>query len=128
MPVAFDKLINVLIHLAEADNHFAKEEHDLILNILERKGYPKSFYDEIKNSPQPIQSLDDLSTEMKFEYLFSSVELIFADGNVYAIEILFCKKIAVRLGFKKDLIDYCVEHYNQQTHDELKEITMTNYI
>ena len=127
MAVAFKKLINVLIHLAEADNHFAREEHDLILKILERNGIPASYYDEVRNSRQPIESLDDLPIALKFEYLFSSINLIFADKNVYSSEILFSKKIAVRLGFKKDLIDYCVEHYNHRSEDELKETTLTRY-
>ena len=128
MALEFKKLINVLIHLAEADSHYSQQEHDLIMRILERKGLPESFYDEIKSAPMPIESLGSLPIDMKFEYLFASINLIFADQNVYASEILFSKKIAMRLGFKKELIDYCVEHHHLHSEEEIKEVSRSMYL
>ena len=58
--------------------------------------------------------LGALSLDQKFEYLMSSIELVFADQNVFESEIIFCKNIAIKLGFKKGIIDYFIENYGQK--------------
>ena len=53
----------------------------------------------------PSIHLGALSMDQKFDYLMSSIELVFADHNVFESEIIFCKNIAIKLGFKKGIID-----------------------
>ena len=63
-----------------------------------------------------------------FEYLMSSVEMVFADHNVFESEIIFCRNIAIKLGFKKSIIDYFIENYGKKTPQEFKETAIREYI
>ena len=58
--------------------------------------------------------------DQKFEYLMSAIELVFADQNVFESEVIFCKNIAIKLGFKKGIIDYFIENYEARDPQEFK--------
>ena len=66
--------------------------------------------------------------DQKFDYLMSSIELVFVDQNVFESEILFSKNIAIKLGFKKGVIDYFIENYEKKSRDEFREIALKDYI
>jgi uncharacterized tellurite resistance protein B-like protein len=59
---------------------------------------------EIVSHPQPIEDLNLLSDDQKFEYIYSLVQLMKADGQVFKSEIAFCEKVAEELGYKKTVI------------------------
>jgi hypothetical protein len=58
----------------------------------------------------------------------SSIELVFADQNVFESEVIFCKNIAIKLGFKKGIIDFFIENYGKRTPQEFKEAAISEYI
>ncbi|MFZ6010392.1 MAG: TerB family tellurite resistance protein [Bacteroidota bacterium] len=128
MDIVTKKQLNILIQLAEADKHFAKIEREMIFRIAKERHFPEETVQELIRNPEPIDSLGALSTDQKFEYLISSVELVFIDQNVFESEIIFCKNIAIKLGFKKGVIDYVVENYEKKTREEIKAIALTEYI
>jgi uncharacterized tellurite resistance protein B-like protein len=128
MDIVTEKQINLLIQLAEADKHFAKSERELIFKIAKERNFPESRVTELIRSPQPIDSLGALSPEQKFDYLFSCIDLIFADQNVFESEIIFCKNIAIKLGFKKGIIDYFVENFKNISKQQLFKIALSEYI
>ena len=68
------------------------------------------------------------SLDQKFDYLMSSIELVFVDQNVFESEIIFSKNIAIKLGFKKGVIDYFIENFGKKTRAEFKEIALKDYI
>jgi hypothetical protein len=72
--------------------------------------------------------LGALSPDQKFEYLMSSIELVFADHNVFESEIIFCKNIAIKLGFKKGVIDFFIENFGKKTRKEFREVALNEYI
>ena len=109
MDIVTKKQLNILIQLAEADKHFAKIERDLIFKIARERNFSEEEVNELIRNPQPIDSLGALSLDQKFEYLMSAIELVFVDQNVFESEIIFCKNIAIKLGFKKGIIDYFIE-------------------
>ena len=115
MDIVTKKQLNILIQLAEADKHFAKIEREMIFKIARDRKFPEEEVNELIRNPQPIDSLGALSMDQKFEYLMSSIELIFADQNVFESEVIFCKNIAIKLGFKKGIIDYFIQHYGSKT-------------
>lgn len=47
---------------------------------------------------------DDLSDDQKFEYIFSLVQLMKIDERMYKEEIMFCSKIASRLGYDEQVM------------------------
>lgn len=128
MDIVTKKQLNILIQLAEADKHFAKIERELIFKIARERQFPEEEVNELIRSPEPIDSLGALSLDQKFDYLMSSVELVFIDQNVFESEIIFAKNIAIKLGFKKGIIDYFVEHYGKKTNEEFKDIAFREYV
>jgi uncharacterized tellurite resistance protein B-like protein len=128
MDIVTRKLLNILIQLAEADKHFAKAEREMIYRIARDKNFPEEAVHALIKNPEPIGTLGALSQEQKFEYLYSSVDLIFADHNIFDSEIFFSKNIAIKLGFKKDVIDYFVKHYGEKSRDEFRTVALTEFV
>ena len=128
MDIVTKKQLNILIQLAEADKHFAKIERDLIFKIARERNFSNEEVNELIRNPQPIDSLGALSLDQKFDYLMSAIELVFVDQNVFESEIIFCKNIAIKLGFKKGIIDYFIENYELKTRQEFKEIAINDFI
>ena len=128
MDIVTKKQLNILIQLAEADKHFAKIERDMIFKIARDRKFPEEEVNELIRNPQPIDSLGALSLDQKFDYLWSSIELVFADENVFESEIIFCKNIAIKLGFKKGIIDYFIEHYGTKNVQEFKAAAVAEFI
>ena len=128
MDIVTKKQLNILIQLAEADKHFAKIERELIFKIARERNFPEEVVTELIRNPEPIDSLGALSMDQKFDYLMSSVELVFADHNVFESEVIFCKNIAIKLGFKKGVIDFFIENYGTKTREEFREAASREYI
>ena len=128
MDIVTKKQLNILIQLAEADKHFAKIERDLIFKIAKERKFSEEEVNDLIRNPQPIDSLGALSLDQKFEYLWSAIELVFADQNVFESEIIFCKNIAIKLGFKKGIIDYFIENYELKTREEFKDVAIKEFI
>jgi len=128
MDIITQKQLNVLIQLAEADKHFARIEREMIFKIARERNFPDDMVQNLIKNPQPIESLGALSPDQKFEYLMSCIDLIFADHNIFESEILFSKNIAIKLGFKKGVVDYFVENYGKKTRDEFKAVALSQYV
>jgi len=128
MDIVTRKQLNILIQLAEADKHFAKIEREMIYKIAKERQFSEEIVSNLIKNPEPIDSLGALSADQKFDYLISSIELVFADHNVFESEIIFCKNIAIKLGFKKGIIDYFVNNYTKKSKDELKQIAFSEYL
>lgn len=127
MDIVTKKQLNILIQLAEADKHFAKVEREMIFRIARDRNFPEAMVTELIRNPEPIETLGALSQEQKFDYLMSSVELVFADHNVFESEIIFCKNIAIKLGFKKNVIDYIIENYGKKVRDDFKPVVLQDF-
>lgn len=128
MDIVTKKQLNILIQLAEADKHFAKIERELIFKIARERKFPEEEVLELIRNPEPIDSLGALSLDQKFEYLMSSIELVYIDQNVFESEIIFTKNIAIKLGFKKGVIDFIIENYGKKSREEFKDIAIHEYI
>ena len=128
MDVVTRKHLNILIQLAEADKHFAKAEREMIFKIAKDRNFPENEVQELIRKPEPIDSLGALSIDQKFEYLHSSIELILVDQNVFESEIIFCKSLAIKLGFKKSVIDFFLSHHDKYSKVELKQIAIKEYL
>lgn len=128
MDIVTKKQLNILIQLAEADKHFAKIERELIFKIAKDRNFPESDVLDLIRNPEPIDSLGALSLDQKFEYLWSAIELVFIDQNVFESEIIFCKNIAIKLGFRKGVIDYIIDNYGKQTRDEFRATALKEFI
>jgi len=127
MDIVTKKQLNILIQLAEADKHFAKTEREMIFKIAKDRNFPENDVNELIRNPEPIDSLGALSADQKFEYLMSTIELVFIDQNVFESEVMFCKNIAIKLGFRKSVIDYFIENFNKKTRSDFKSIALNQF-
>ena len=128
MDIVTKKQLNILIQLAEADKHFAKIERELIFKIARERNFPEESVNDLIRNPEPIDSLGALSNDQKFEYLMSSIELVFIDQNVFESEVIFCKNIAIKLGFRKHVIDFIMENYGKKSRDEFKAVAIRDFL
>ena len=128
MDIVTKKQLNILIQLAEADKHFAKIERELIFKIAKDRNFPEESVNDLIRNPEPIDSLGALSNDQKFEYLMSSIELVFIDQNVFESEVIFCKNIAIKLGFKKSVIDYIMEHFGKKSREEFRTVSLRDFL
>lgn len=128
MDIVTQAQINILIQLAEADKHFARVEREMIMRIARERNFPEEQVIQLIRNPHPIETLGALSPDQKFEYLMSCIDLIFADHNVFESEVVFAKNIAIKLGFKKAVIDFFLDNYQKKNRDEFKRIALTEYL
>ncbi len=120
MDIVTKKQINILIQLAEADKHFAKVEREMIFRIAKERNFPEETVNNLIRNPEPIDTLGALSQDQKLEYLTTCINLMFVDQKIFESELIFCKSIAIKLGFKKNVVDYLIENINKHTEEEIK--------
>ncbi len=128
MDIVTKKQLNILIQLAEADKHFAKSERDMIYRIAADKKFSDESVASLIRNPEPIDTLGALSINQKFEYLMACIELMFADHKVFESELIFCKSIAIKLGFKKNVVDYIVETNGKIIRDDVKKKVFNDFV
>lgn len=109
MDIVTRQQINILVQLAEVDRAFVKSERKLIQEIARKKNFPEKELNKLLRNPEPIGSLGALTQEQKLDYLYSIVELMKIDNKIFQSEILFCQHIAVKLGFRKEVIDFLTD-------------------
>jgi uncharacterized tellurite resistance protein B-like protein len=127
MDIVTKKQLNILIQLAEADKHFAKVEREMVFRIAKQRNFAEAVVNDLIRNPEPIESLGALSNEQKFSYLIDCIELMFADQKVFESEVIFCKSIAIKLGFKKTVIDYLSRNFGTTPREELRRIVLGDY-
>lgn len=128
MDIVTKKQLNILIQLAEADKHFAKVEREMVFRIAKERNFPEEVVNEIIRNPEPIGTLGALSSDQKFEYLIDCIILMFVDQKVFESEIIFCKSIAIKLGFMKNVVDFLSKNFSSTSREELKKTVLSEYM
>lgn len=128
MDIVTKKQLNILVQLAEADKHFAKIEREMIYKIAKDRNFPEDTVTDLIRNPEPIGSLGALSEGQKFQYMSGCIELIFADQKLFESELIFCRGIAIKLGFKKGVVDFMVTERGNLTKEELKKRIFAEYV
>ena len=96
--------LNTLVQIAKIDGHIADKEILFIKIIGKVNGFSEEEMDEIIKHPEPVDDLGTLTDDQKFEYLYSVVQLMKADGQVFKSEIAFCEDLAQQFGYDKKVI------------------------
>jgi len=128
MDIVTQKQLNILIRLAEADKHFAQAERDTILQIARERNFSEVDVQRLIKNPEPIDSLGALSNDQKFEYLIGCIQLIFIDHKVFESELIFAKSIAIKLGFRKSVVEFLIDNFDKKPHGELKSMVLLEYL
>lgn len=127
MDIVTKKQLNILIQLAEADKHFATAERDMIFKIARDRKFPDESVQTLIKNPEPIGTLGALLPDQKFDYLQACIELIFVDQKVFESELIFARSIAIKLGFKKNMVDFLVENFTKMSPTDLKTRAMADF-
>jgi hypothetical protein len=123
--------MKLLINLARIDGSVAEREQNYIINIGRANGiYPDEvipLFDQRHDLIVP----DNLNDDDKFNYIFSLVQLMKIDERMYKEEILFCSKIASRLGYDQEVMFDLMLHVRAvmgaNEMESLKQLT-TKYL
>ncbi len=127
MDIITRKQLNILIQLAVADKHFSSVEREKIFELARVKGFPQQEVKDLIVNPEPIGSFGALSDSQKFEYLYTCIELMLLDKKIFESEIKFCKDVAIKLGFKQDVVKFLQEEIYEHKKEKLKELLFERY-
>lgn len=96
--------MKLLINLARIDGEVAGKERAYIRNIGLANELDANEIEKLFDQRHDLIVPDDLSDDQKFEYIFSLVQLMKIDERMYKEEIMFCSKIASRLGYDEQVM------------------------
>ncbi len=128
MDIVTKKQLNILIQLAQADKHFAKAEREMIFRLAKDRNFSDEEVNALIRNPEPIDTLGALSYEQKLNYLYTCLELIHVDNKVFESELTFCRSIAIKLGFKKNVIDFLVDNFDKKLTEDTKKAVFDEYL
>jgi uncharacterized tellurite resistance protein B-like protein len=106
--------IKNLIALAASDGEIDKNELDLIFKIGARVGLSNDELSRIIERPDSISFKIPDSFGDRIEQLHDMVLIMMIDGELHENEITLCKLIAIKLGFKHQIIDKMVSDIIEQ--------------
>lgn len=93
------KQLTALVLLAKSDETMDERELNLIFRIGRANKLEDDEIQAIIDNPGQIGSLDELNNDEKFEFLFSIIQLMKVDDEIFNSEIDYCNQIAVKLGY-----------------------------
>lgn len=96
--------MKLLINLARIDGEVADRERHYIRNIGLANGLEKDKIEVLFEQRHDLIVPDDLTDDQTFSYIFSLVQLMKIDERMYKEEILFCSKIAAKLGYDEQVM------------------------
>ena len=128
MDIITRKQLNILIQLAHSDKHFSNLEREKILEIARQKKFSQSDVKELILNPEPIGTFGALSTDQKFEYLYTAIDLMLIDQKIFDSEMKFCRDVAHKLGFKVDVVNYLKEEIYKHEKEDLKAILIDQFM
>ena len=99
-----NRVLNVLVHLAASDGHISEKEQNMITRIGKENGLNVDQVEALIKDPKPIEAMNDLPEEAKLELIIDVIKLMKIDNKAHQKEIKFCESIAVKLGYRAEVI------------------------
>lgn len=96
--------MKLLINLARIDGSIAERERNYVINIGRANGIYPDLIVPLFEQHHEIIIPDNLDPDAKFNYIFTLVQLMKIDERMYKEEILFCTKIAAKLGYDQQVM------------------------
>ena len=96
--------LSLMIQLAITDNEIAEKEERLIYSIGKLHGISEEEIKDLIKNPVPIEPVEALSNDEKFQYLYMVIQMMKVDGQIFKSEIEYCRSLAEKLGFKKGVV------------------------
>lgn len=120
--------MKLLISLAQIDGRVADREKNFIVNIGRANGIPTDEVLKLLTQNHEVIVPKDLTPDQKFQYILNLVLLMKIDERMYKDEIVFCSKIATRLGYDQQVMFELIMHVKATTMtvsevESLKKVT-----
>jgi hypothetical protein len=119
--------LKLLINLAYIDGGVGEKEEKYIYNIGAANGIDAETIRPLLKSSHELIVPNDLNNDQKFNYIFSLVQLMKIDQRLYKDEIVYCSKVAAKLGYHDtvmfDLMLHVKEAMGPNELDDLKNLT-----
>ena len=111
MPITeLTRKLSVLIRLSVADKQFAWLEKAMVYRIGRENSLTEEEISALIRLPMPIRTPETADVQQKLSYLSDCIELMKADHKIRESEVIFIRSIAMRLGFRKGIVDFLVEN------------------
>ncbi len=112
---------NYLVQLALADGQLDLQELQKIRDLIEAV-CEKDLQNLIDNPP-PLVSLGAMPKEQWLDFITAMIDVMNSDQQVDRREVLFIQSQAIKMGFKKEVVEelwYCLEQ-GDYTQEQIKE-------
>lgn len=96
--------LGLLVQLATVDNELAGKESNWLQKIGIGLGLNNEEIEEVFRQPGSAVTLQFLSDDERFEYLYNLIQLMKIDGKVFKSEIAFCQQAAEKLGYHAGVV------------------------
>jgi hypothetical protein len=96
--------LKLLVNLARIDGDVAERERKYISNIGLANNVPIDDIKPLFEKDHELVVPANLSSEERFSYIFSLVQLMKIDERLYKDEIQYCSKVASKLGYDEPVM------------------------
>jgi hypothetical protein len=91
--------IKMMVDLARIDGEVVEREKQYIFNIGRANGFAEAAVEPLFERTHNLSAPEKLSSDQKFDYLFSLITLMKIDERLYQDEIKYCSRMATKLGY-----------------------------
>lgn len=96
--------LKLLVNLARIDGDVAEKERKYISNIGLANNVSTEDILSLFDKNHEVVVPANLSSEQRFSYIFSLVQLMKIDERLYKDEIQYCSKVAAKLGYDETVM------------------------
>lgn len=124
MDIKTKNKIDLLVGLAAVDNNFHTLEKRIINEVLQHYNAENYVIKPVFDNFKLLHEADQLDD--KEELLYLALRIILADQNKHSDEIAFVKVLALKLGFRPEIVDY-ISNNGLSSFEEFKSI-LSGYV
>lgn len=117
------KQLGILVKIAMVDEEFADEEKAVIQRISQKYSASNSELEDIFNAPPINESLAPMTVIEKMDFMMDCMLVILADNVVTSSESYFAQQMALRLGFKTEVIDLLIAN-KDASREAMRELML----
>ena len=96
--------LNILVKLARIDGVLVQDEIALIKKIGRAHGMTNQEIQDCFEHPYGLESLEELTPDEKYEFLYDVIQLMKIDGRLHQEEIQFCARAVAKLGYDQAVL------------------------
>ena len=96
--------MNILVKLARIDGVLVQDEIALIKKIGRAHGMTNQEIQDCFEHPHGLESLEELTPDEKYEFLYDVIQLMKIDGRLHQEEIEFCARAVAKLGYDQTVL------------------------